>query len=777
MMIGKYYAFLVLACLLFSPQADRPRAETLREPPVFHTYTDIPGVTADEIAAIEALKKRHGSFNLAVLLTTEAFHKDDGSVGGFTSLFCAWLTDLFGVPFTPEIVPWDALIAGLDSRAINFTGELTANPERRKTYYMTDTVAERSISYFRLAGSGKLPEPAAPQRLRFAFLQGATTGDDVREIADVPFTAIYVKNYDEAVALLRQGAVDAFFAESPAEAAFDVYSDITAEEFLPLVYTPVSFSTADPELAPFIGVVQKYLEQGAVYHLAELYNQGEEEYRKHKFFHQLTEEEKAYLRAHGGGLEIPVAVEYDNYPFSFYNTTERQWQGIAIDALREIGALSGLSFSVVNEPGTAWPELLDMLTEGKAALIAELIPTTERQGRFLWPETPYSTDYYALISRAEQENIQVNQLLYSSVALPKGTAYEEIFDRWFPNHRRTVRFDSQSECFAALERGAVDFVMAGRALLLNMTHYEEKPGFKVNILFSYTFSSSFGLNNNETTLCSIIGKAQKLVGTDRITDRWIHRVFDYQAQLARTRLPYTIGLAAMLAVVMLLLLTLLWRSRRFAGELAVQAATAAEASRAKSEFLSRMSHEIRTPMNVVIGLAEVLLQRDLPPDAAKEARHIKQAGISLLSIINDILDFSKIEAGKMDIADAEYALSTLLHELDDIILFRLADKPVAFTTHTASGLPDRLRGDMNRVRQILLNLLDNAVKYTRQGSITLTVSGVMQMDGRIRLSLAVTDTGIGIRPEDLAGLFNSFERVDSRSNQNIEGTGLGLTIA
>ncbi|MDR2669288.1 MAG: transporter substrate-binding domain-containing protein, partial [Desulfovibrio sp.] len=347
-MNAKYFSIFVLACLLLGLRPDCSLSKTPPEYPVFRTYMDIPGVTAEEIVAIEALKKRRAGFTLAMTLTTESFHRDDGTIGGFSSLFCAWLSELFGVPFTPKIVEWDALIAGLDSRELDFTGELTATPERRKTCYMTDAIAERSIKYFRLAGSGKLSEQTAPQRLRFAFLQGATTAGILREAAEVPFAATYVKNYSEAAALLREKAVDAIFAESPAEAAFDVYTDITAEEYFPPIYSLVSLSTADPELAPVIGVVQKYLDQGAVYHLTELYNRGEDEYRKHKFFLQLDEEEHTYVRAHGDERKIPIAVEYDNYPFSFYNTTERQWQGIALDVLHEISALSGLSFAVVN---------------------------------------------------------------------------------------------------------------------------------------------------------------------------------------------------------------------------------------------------------------------------------------------------------------------------------------------------------------------------------------------------------------------------------------------
>ncbi|MDR2304785.1 MAG: transporter substrate-binding domain-containing protein, partial [Treponema sp.] len=323
--------------------------------PVYASYRDIPGITAEEEAAIETLKKRYGGFTLAMLHTTEAFYRDDGTIGGFTSLFCDWLTGLFGVPFKPDIVEWEALIEGLASRGIDFTGELTATPERRKIYHMTDAIAERSIRYFRLAGDESLSELAARRQLRFAFLEGATTGGDVREVTDESFVSTYVKNYGEAVVLLRDGTVDAFFAESPAEAAFAEYGDITTAEYFPLIYSPVSLTTGNPELVPIISVVRKYLDRGGIYHLTELYNRGEDDYRKYKLFRQLTEEEQAYIRARRDGQEIPIAAEYDNYPFCFYNAAERQWQGIAIDVLGEIGALSGLSFTVTNEPGASWP--------------------------------------------------------------------------------------------------------------------------------------------------------------------------------------------------------------------------------------------------------------------------------------------------------------------------------------------------------------------------------------------------------------------------------------
>jgi PAS domain S-box-containing protein len=203
---------------------------------------------------------------------------------------------------------------------------------------------------------------------------------------------------------------------------------------------------------------------------------------------------------------------------------------------------------------------------------------------------------------------------------------------------------------------------------------------------------------------------------------------------------------------------------------------AEDAALAKSNFLANTSHEIRTPMNAILGMAELLLRRDIPPDAYEDVLNIKQAGSNLLSIINDILDFSKIESGKMDIASAEYLFASLLNDVVNIIRMRIAEKPILFIVNVDSRLPNKLEGDEIRFRQILLNLLSNAVKYTGEGQIALTISGEPDGD-MMRFTIEVGDTGIGIRKDDMGKLFNEFVQLDTHRNMGVEGTGLGLTIS
>ncbi|MDR2179261.1 MAG: response regulator [Synergistaceae bacterium] len=204
---------------------------------------------------------------------------------------------------------------------------------------------------------------------------------------------------------------------------------------------------------------------------------------------------------------------------------------------------------------------------------------------------------------------------------------------------------------------------------------------------------------------------------------------------------------------------------------------AEHSDRAKSEFLSRMSHEIRTPMNAILGMTELLLRKEIPPNAREDALGIKHAGGNLLAIINDILDFSKIESGKMNIIPGEYALTSLINDVISIIYMKLTEKPVLLVVNADASLPAKLTGDELRIRQVLLNLLSNATKYTHTGHISLAVDSVPNESNLVCLRFTVSDTGIGIKEEDMEKLFIDFSKVDVSKNRMIEGTGLGLSIA
>jgi signal transduction histidine kinase/CheY-like chemotaxis protein/HPt (histidine-containing phosphotransfer) domain-containing protein len=205
--------------------------------------------------------------------------------------------------------------------------------------------------------------------------------------------------------------------------------------------------------------------------------------------------------------------------------------------------------------------------------------------------------------------------------------------------------------------------------------------------------------------------------------------------------------------------------------------SAADASnKAKSDFLAEMSHEIRTPINAVLGMNEMILREAQETNVLHYAENIQDSGKTLLSIVNDILDFSKIEDGKLEIHPVAYDLSRLLVNLVNSIQERAKAKKLELVVEVDEKLPSRLRGDDVRVSQVIMNLLTNAVKYTERGRVTFSVHEGRRDGENVYLDVCVKDTGIGIREEDRAKLFESFERLEEKRNRHIEGTGLGMAI-
>jgi signal transduction histidine kinase/DNA-binding response OmpR family regulator len=214
-------------------------------------------------------------------------------------------------------------------------------------------------------------------------------------------------------------------------------------------------------------------------------------------------------------------------------------------------------------------------------------------------------------------------------------------------------------------------------------------------------------------------------------------------------------------------------------KLSETAIQANQANDAKSYFLSTMSHDIRTPMNAILGLNEMVLRESHEENITGYSESIRTAGNTLLGLINDILDFSKIEAGRMEIINVDYSFVSALNDLVNMVQKKAEDKGLTFNMNIDGEIPSVLHGDEIRIKQVITNILSNAVKYTKEGSVTFSAGfeKISDKPDSIILKISVADTGIGIKPEDMDRLFKAFERIEEKRNRNIEDTGLGMTIA
>ena len=288
-------------------------------------------------------------------------------------------------------------------------------------------------------------------------------------------------------------------------------------------------------------------------------------------------------------------------------------------------------------------------------------------------------------------------------------------------------------------------------------------------------------SSNEKYISFRYGDAEYIAYTLPVANSWqCVSVFDATATFAQLRrtLVLTIFVLLLVVSILMIIMTRYEKKTRLAQELNQKAESAALASKAKSAFLSNMSHEIRTPINAVLGMNEMILRESREPNVIEYSENIRTAGNTLLGIINDILDFSKIEAGKLEIIPVDYDLSSMLNDLVNMIHTRADAKGLTLLLDFDQETPRLLFGDEVRVKQVITNILTNAVKYTEKGSVTLKVGfeRIPAAPEEVLLTVSVKDTGIGIKSEDMNKLFSKFERIEEKRNRNVEGTGLGMTI-
>jgi signal transduction histidine kinase/ActR/RegA family two-component response regulator len=763
----------------------------------YETYRDVPGVGPDEIAAIEALARSTPLFTYGMTSSTECFYdKNDDLTKGFSVLFCKWLTDFFGIRFRPVVYNWDTLLADLSTGDIAFSGEISTAFRGDERYYMTDAIAERRIMLVSREGITLTTNHADSEGrgLRYGFLTGTRTQDIVGQYLGSDFEAVPIANYTEVYQKLLLGEIDALLMDESAEGHFSVFGNLVIEEFQPIAYNMVAMATENEKLAPIIDVVQKYMESAGSYKFQEMYEAGYTEYLKYSLSLRLGEEHNDYIDAHSeASAAVRVLVNPNNYPVSFYNKNDNAYQGIAVDILDEIASITGLHFAYAAHPGSdLTPEAL---SEDVADMCAGTIRTSGTEGDYLFSEAPYQIDYYTFISQSAFRDVTLSDIPYLRVALLSGAAYSETFYSMFPGHRGATVYANGADAVDALKRGDADLLFGTRNTLLSLTNYQEMTGYRANLVLSRPYEIYFAFGVTDDTLAWIISSAQAVIDTDIIVDGWTRRVFDYSGTVAKAQRPFFIGVLILLLALLCMVVIVLVRNRRSAAvlestvsertkqlrerteELEIQTAAANVASQAKSEFLARMSHEIRTPLNAVIGMTEIALRADNSEKKDSSLREIEAASHHLLGILNDVLDMAKIESGKFQLSTDKFFLRTALSEVENIIVQRCAEKDVELKCNFHDMTDYGVIGDKLRLKQVLINLLGNAVKFTPEKGTISFLAEAEESEESIRVRFRVADTGIGISEEQMGNLFTAFEQADSTIAVRFGGTGLGLSIS
>ncbi|MDR0486628.1 MAG: transporter substrate-binding domain-containing protein, partial [Treponema sp.] len=491
-----------------------------------------------------------------------AFTGKDGEIEGYTALFCDWLTEIFGIPFTPVFFEWGALLKGMESGEVDFTDEMTATPERLKTYFMTSSIVQRSIKVYFLESNKYLEDIIHSRPPKYAFFEGSILSADIAASAEYDFETIYINSYDAAYRMLKSGEVDAYIGLDSSQAAFDEYGDITSDDFYPLTFKSFCLSTQKAELQPVVSVLEKALDDRTLYYLARLYKTGHQQYLKNKMYNVLTEEERAYIQ---NNPVVPVAAEVDNYPASFFNAQAGQWEGIYFDGPEKIAEITGLTFERVNDQNVQFQDLINMLENGEALIMSELFRTEEHEGRFLWSEIPHMQDSFAFLSKSDFPNIEINEIPYVTIGIRENSAYSEFFEKMFPDHKHLIEYALQEDCWNALKSGKVEMIFACRKRLVTFTNYYEEAGYKLNLTLNHSFDSSFGYNRDAVVLRSIIDKALRIINIDSISNQWMLKSYDYRYKVVEAQRPWLIGVSVLFFIV-LVLVSFLWIRSRSSGK-------------------------------------------------------------------------------------------------------------------------------------------------------------------------------------------------------------------
>lgn len=488
-----------------------------------------------------------------------------------------------------------------------------------------------------------------------------------------------------------------------------------------------------------------------------------------------TAEEQAFIDAHP---VITMAVDPSFVPFEFIE--DGDYKGIAADYVALMEEKTGIDFQVV--PNLSWTDAYYQALAGNIDILPAISKTPAREEKFL-----FSTMYYevkrVIVTLNTNTDIKNIEDLYGKTVAVQINSSHHSFLLDYPEINLSL-YDTVPEALAAVSDGS-EVAFVGN---LATSDYLIKSGGLTNLRFSAMPTDDpvglyFAVRKDWPMLIQILNKALSSITPSEkveINSHWVtvSTTTDYGPLL---RILLFVGVAVAIGIG----ISVIWifrmkkeigRRKIVQAELEKAKIEAEQANQVKSSFMARMSHEIRTPLNAITGMSYLLKKTNITQTQRMYTDRITQASQTMLGIINDILDYSKIEAGKVELESASFSLDAVIQNMISILSVKIEEKKLGFRLIKDPSVPTWFKGDQKRIEQVLLNLLNNAVKFTDKGEVQFEIRLVVKVKDNYHLAFKVSDTGIGMSKTTLDSLFVPFTQADATINRRFGGTGLGLSI-
>ena len=478
-----------------------------------------------------------------------------------------------------------------------------------------------------------------------------------------------------------------------------------------------------------------------------------------------------------GKYEIKITGDPDWAPNSFYDNNGN-YVGIVADLWDLIESKSGIKFKRIRSE--SWAESLDMMRQGVIQILDCVSETAERKDYMIFSNVLFSSNI-VLIGRKDTRFVNgVGDIGELTLAVQEGVSEVELIKRDYPDIRMLYYTDPYA-AYRDVSAGKIDLFLRHQSDF----SFKQKENMLTNLKIvgptEYTRVYKIGVSKQNVILAEIINKI-----LSQVTQEEKNQIFEKWYGREKSIIDYGLLWKIILAALVVISFVFYWNRtlakevelrKKAQAELEIAINKAEEATKAKSVFLANMSHEIRTPMNAVIGFADLLKKTPMTPEQNSYLSTIKSAGTTLLEIINDILDISKVEANKIELNYSFFDLCSMMFDLTQYFDERVRSKNLIFKVSCDHGGPLIVYLDEMRVRQVITNLISNAVKFTSSGWIGMSAVSTKNNDGTTDIAITVSDTGIGIPEEDIEKIFGAFEQSgQSIHSKKYQGTGLGLAI-